>query len=111
MTGPVRFRGQPVDAQSRCVHWNGPTDIVAFRFACCEGWWPCHACHEETAGHVAVPWPVARFGEPSVLCGACGLEMAASDYTGSGSRCPHYSASFNPRCKPHWPLYFEQPCC
>lgn len=101
------FRGRPLDSQSRCVHWHGPTDIVAFRFACCEGWWPCHACHEETAGHTAMRWPAARAGEACVMCGACRREMTSAQYMQSGSMCPACGAGFNPRCEPHWPLYFQ----
>lgn len=107
----VALRGRPIDAASRCVHWQGPSDVVAFRFACCDGWWPCHACHEEMAGHGAIPWPVGHFSERSVLCGACGQAMTVPDYTSSGSRCPSCRAEFNPRCRPHWPLYFEMPGC
>ncbi len=111
MTTRPTFLGMPVDPQSRCVHWSGPTDIVAFRFSCCDGWWPCAQCHVATADHDAIPWPMSRFSEPSVLCGACGHSMAVPDYTGSRSRCPSCAAVFNPRCKAHWPLYFEQPGC
>ena len=105
---PAAFRGHPVDAEGRCVHWHGAADVVAFRFACCDGWWPCATCHDE-AGHARKPWPAARFGEPSVLCGACGVALTAPAYAASDSRCTACGHAFNPRCRPHWPLYFEGP--
>lgn len=90
-----------------CLHWTTPRDVVAFRFACCGPWWPCSLCHEEAAGHAAVPWPKARFGERSVLCGACGHAMTVPEYMACGSRCPACGAAFNPGCQAHWPQYFE----
>jgi uncharacterized CHY-type Zn-finger protein len=101
------LRGRPVDAQARCVHWHGPLDVVAFRFGCCPGWWPCRSCHDEAAEHAAVPWPLSRGGEPSVLCGVCGATLTPAAYQGCGSRCPGCGAGFNPACRAHWPLYFE----
>lgn len=100
-------RGRPVDDQTRCAHWSGPLDVVAFRFACCHGWWPCHDCHVEAAGHRAKPWPATRADEHAVRCGACGATMTPRDYAASGSRCPNCAQGFNPGCRPHWPLYFE----
>lgn len=106
---PDAIRGKPVDASTRCVHWRGPLDIVAFRFACCDGWWPCHACHEETTRHPARPWPIDRFGQPSVRCGSCGRTLTFPAYMASGSRCPSCKAGFNPECETHWPLYADIP--
>ena len=104
---PVQVKGRPVDGQTRCVHWGGPLDVLAFRFPCCDGWWPCHACHGEAAGHAARPWPRARFGEPSVLCGACRTAMTVPEYVGAPDRCPACGAGFNPGCRSHHPLYVE----
>ncbi|MES2153926.1 MAG: CHY zinc finger protein [bacterium] len=101
------LRGHPLDPQTRCVHWHGPLDVVAFRFACCDGWWPCHDCHDETAGHKAMPWPKSRHAQPSVICGVCRHEMTVAEYVGCNSRCPVCRAGFNPACKGHWPRYFE----
>jgi uncharacterized CHY-type Zn-finger protein len=91
-----------------CVHWHSPLDIVSFRFPCCDGWWPCHACHEAAQDHPARPWPRPRFAEASVRCGACGGEMAVPAYVACASRCPSCGAGFNPGCRLHWPLYFAQ---
>jgi uncharacterized CHY-type Zn-finger protein len=103
----MHVQGRPLDAATRCAHWHGPLDIVAFRFACCEGWWPCHACHEETSDHPALPWPRSRTQEPSVLCGACGTPMTVIEYVGAHDACPTCGAGFNPGCRAHHGLYFE----
>lgn len=105
-TPDVAIHGRPVDGQTRCVHWGGPFDVVAFRFPCCEGWWPCHACHEETADHPATPWPAARWSEPSVLCGVCRHAMTAPDYVAAPDACPACQVRFNPGCRLHHALYF-----
>ncbi|MEM0961840.1 MAG: CHY zinc finger protein, partial [Bacteroidota bacterium] len=62
----VPLRGIAVDPQTRCAHYDGPTDIVAFRFACCDTYYPCHRCHDEATDHAARVWPRDRFDEPSV---------------------------------------------
>lgn len=104
MTLPLR---EASDGQARCRHWNGPLDVVAFRFACCAAWWPCHACHDETVGHAALPWPRQNFAQESVLCGVCRTAMTVPAYVAADSRCPLCSAPFNPRCQAHWPAYFD----
>lgn len=101
------FQGHPVDRSGRCIHWSGALDIVAFRFACCDGWWPCLECHNQGERHLAAPWPKSRAQEASVLCGACRHEMTAAQYVASDCLCPSCGSSFNPHCKPHWYLYFE----
>ncbi|WP_052367158.1 CHY zinc finger protein [Paraoerskovia marina] len=106
MTGPHPLRGCPVDDQSRCVHHGGPLDVVALHLVCCDAWFPCHACHEETADHTAVPRPADRFDEPAARCGVCGRTMTVPEYRGVTS-CPGCEASFNPGCAAHAHLYFE----
>ncbi|MDT0631503.1 CHY zinc finger protein [Rubrivirga sp. S365] len=103
----VPLRGVSVDAQTRCAHYDGPTDVVALRAGCCGVYHPCHACHDETADHASRPWPRARFSEPSVLCGACGTTMTAPAYLASGHECPACGAPFNPGCAAHRDLYIE----
>ena len=103
----VPLRGVAVDPETRCAHYDGPADRVALRFGCCEAYYPCHRCHDETAGHPAEVWPRARFGEPAVLCGACRTALTASAYLGSGHACPACGAAFNPGCAAHHDLYFE----
>ena len=97
--------GDVVDDQTRCVHWNGPTDIVAMKFVCCDEYYPCFECHA-SAGHPAELWPRSRFGEPAVLCGVCRSELTVDEYL-AASDCPRCSAPFNPGCALHYHLYFE----
>ncbi|MEL6616036.1 MAG: CHY zinc finger protein [Bacteroidota bacterium] len=103
----VPLRGIEVDAESRCEHWHGPTDVVAMRCACCEVYYPCAECHEAATGRPFVPWPLARADEPAVLCGVCCTSMTPEAHLGSGDACPACGAAFNPGCHRHRHLYFE----
>ncbi|MGH7481437.1 MAG: CHY zinc finger protein [Longimicrobiales bacterium] len=103
--GPVH--GLDLDAEGRCRHWHGPTDIVAIRFRCCGLYFACHACHEAMADHVATRWHPAEFDQPAVMCGACRAELSVRHYLDGDDRCPACHAAFNPRCRLHHPLYFE----
>ena len=104
-----RVRGLGLDAQGRCAHWRGPTDVVAIRMACCHTYYACIDCHTALAGHAAQPWPATAGAEPAVLCGACGHEMAIAAYLSSGSQCPACAHPFNPGCARHYPHYFTLP--
>lgn len=103
----VPLRGVEVDANTRCAHYDGPTDVVALRCGCCETYHPCHRCHEAVTGREATPWPRVRFGEPAVLCGACGATLTAPAYLDAGHACPACGAAFNPGCAAHHDRYFE----
>ncbi|MCY0877217.1 MAG: CHY zinc finger protein [Firmicutes bacterium] len=109
MIHTVRVRGQAIDEQTRCQHYHSERDIIALRFACCDTYYPCHLCHDETADHPAVVWPQARAHEPAILCGACGWTMTLADYLAHDSTCPRCTSPFNPGCKSHLHLYFELP--
>jgi len=98
--------GAVVDDETRCVHWNGPTDVVALQFACCGAYYPCFACHAEAVDHPAQLWPRARFGEPAVMCGVCGRELTVHEYLAT-SACIFCEAPFNPGCALHLDRYFE----
>jgi len=102
----VSLRGVNVDAQTRCAHYHGPRDIIAIRFPCCGVYYPCHACHHALADHPAAVWPVDRFDEPAVLCGACERTLSIRQYLACEHTCPHCSAAFNPGCLRHRALYF-----
>jgi uncharacterized CHY-type Zn-finger protein len=41
----MRVLGGVVDDQTRCVHYHGPTDVIAMRFKCCDAYFPCLRCH------------------------------------------------------------------
>lgn len=105
---PVPLRGLTVDPETRCAHWDDAVDVVALRFGCCDVYYPCFECHESTADHEAEPWPVDRFGEPAVLCGACRETITAETYLAGEDACPHCGAAFNPGCRKHRDRYFER---
>lgn len=99
--------GVGVGPETRCTHYDGERDVVAFKFACCERYYPCFRCHEAVATHDAVPWNRERFDAPSVLCGVCGVELTAPEYRRSDHACPECGAAFNPGCANHAHRYFE----
>lgn len=105
MTRPP-VRGPVVDAQTRCIHYATPLDIIAIEFACCRTFYPCHRCHDETADHAARPWGADAGGHPAVLCGVCGHLLTIDAYA-TASACPACGGAFNPGCKLHWDLYFD----
>ncbi len=110
-TTRIEVRGQPVrgvevDAQTRCVHWHGPTDIIALRMKCCGQWFSCFDCHAALADHAPAVWPLGERDAGAVLCGACGQVLSIDAYLGWGSRCPGCAAAFNPGCANHYHLYF-----
>lgn len=99
--------GVGVDPQTRCAHYHGETDIIAIKFKCCNSWFPCFECHLETEDHVAKVWHSSEFNQKAVLCGACGNQMAITEYLNCESTCPKCGESFNPKCAGHYPLYFD----
>ena len=103
----VQVMGKVIDDQTRCVHYHSVKDIIAIRFKCCDHYYPCFSCHEETAGHEARVWPKSEYAMKAVLCGACKHEMSISEYMNSGNHCPACNAEFNPNCEKHYHLYFE----
>jgi uncharacterized CHY-type Zn-finger protein len=100
-------RGVDVDQQTKCRHYHSDKDIIAIKFKCCETYYPCHLCHQETAGHPAEVWKKERRSEKAVLCGACGNELSINEYMMCHSKCPNCAAAFNPGCELHYDLYFE----
>ena len=104
----VEVRGVDIDAETRCGHWRSPLDIIAIKFKCCGGWFPCFDCHAETTGHLAEVWPASDFGEKAILCGACGYQLTIDEYLVSDSTCTRCSAAFNPGCAKHYHQYFAR---
>ncbi|HZG55836.1 CHY zinc finger protein [Paenibacillus sp.] len=96
-----------IDAQTRCKHYHGPTDVIAIKFKCCDAYYGCFFCHEEAAGHPPAKWGEADRIAKAVLCGGCGEELAIDAYLNSGYACPSCGTAFNPRCEAHYPLYFD----
>ena len=103
----ISIFGKPVDNQTRCEHWHSALDIIAIKFKCCEKYFPCYSCHEETADHKANVWPRNEFDTKAILCGVCGTELSIKDYMGCNNTCPKCASLFNPGCSKHYHLYFE----
>ncbi|MFP8889020.1 CHY zinc finger protein [Natrialbaceae archaeon A-CW2] len=105
----VTVRGLEVDDETRCAHYASERDVVALRFGCCEAFYPCFQCHDAVADHDPEPWPLERFDEPAVYCGACDSTVTASAYLEAENVCPECDAEFNPGCRDHYDRYFERP--
>jgi uncharacterized CHY-type Zn-finger protein len=100
--------GNPVDAQTRCVHYRTSKDVIAIKFNCCGRYYPCFSCHQECADHPAAVWPEDQWQERAILCGVCRTELTILDYR-SSTHCPSCSAEFNEGCRNHAHLYFAVP--
>jgi len=99
-------RGLNVDAQTRCLHYHSPLDIIAIKMKCCATYFACKDCHEALADHPIELWPSSEWETPAILCGSCRAELSIANYLKSNSRCPHCQAAFNPRCSKHHHVYF-----
>jgi uncharacterized CHY-type Zn-finger protein len=53
-----------------------------------------------------VPWPAAECDAAAVLCGVCEHALTVREYRGADG-CPRCGAHFNPGCRLHASLYFE----
>ncbi|UFU01172.1 CHY zinc finger protein [Radiobacillus kanasensis] len=104
----VKIFGPVLDEQTRCTHYHSPTDIIAILFPCCQRFYPCYKCHEEETNHAPVKWKESQFNTEAILCGQCGAKLTIHEYMKNGA-CLTCKASFNPGCKHHYPIYFEQP--
>lgn len=103
--GP-RVLGSVVDAQTRCSHYHGETDVIALKFKCCGEFYPCFECHEESAGHPIERWIAGDTGHRAVLCGVCRAELRIDDYLRTDA-CLSCATRFNPGCSLHHDLYFD----
>ncbi len=103
----IKLSGNFTDNQTRCVHYHAVLDVIAIKFKCCQTYYPCYQCHEDEAGHPVVTWTKEEFNELAIFCGVCKNEMSIADYLHCNNTCPRCSASFNPNCTKHYPLYFS----
>ena len=103
----IAIMGQPIDHQTRCKHYHTPFDIVAIKFKCCDQYFPCYSCHEETVSHPVEVWRKEERDKKAVLCGVCGYEMTIDQYLASKDQCPVCRSHFNPNCSKHYHLYFQ----
>lgn len=105
--GPI-VKGSLVDEQTRCRHYHSDLDIIAIKFKCCNTYYPCYFCHEEEADHQPLRWPAKALDTQAILCGVCKTELTISQYKSCNYHCPGCGSAFNPKCKNHDHLYFEQ---
>ncbi|WP_036678751.1 CHY zinc finger protein [Daejeonella oryzae] len=103
----VIVKGNTMDDQTRCVHYHSGLDIIAIKFKCCDTYYPCFKCHEEEATHVSQTWNKEEWSAKAVLCGICKTELSIHQYMESNYNCPACGSSFNPGCKNHNHLYFQ----
>ena len=100
--------GLDVDAQTRCLHYRKPIDVIAIKMKCCGSYYACKDCHEALAGHPIEVWPRPDWDQPAVLCGICETELTVAEYLGCSNQCPSCRAAFNPGCRNHYHFYFEK---
>ena len=101
----VMIRGAVLDDETRCAHWHGDDDVLAILFPCCGAWYPCHACHEDHAGHEAAVWRGDQADRRALLCGRCGETLSIRHYRATGM-CDACGGRFNDGCRLHHHLYF-----
>jgi uncharacterized CHY-type Zn-finger protein len=98
--------GLHLDPQTRCLHYHGPTDIIAIKMRCCLAYYACKDCHDALANHSIEPWLPSEWHTQAILCGSCRIELTISAYLQSNSVCPNCQSAFNPRCRNHYHFYF-----
>jgi uncharacterized CHY-type Zn-finger protein len=102
----VPVYGHPIDHQTRCVHYYSSQDVIAIKLKCCDRYYPCSSCHEESADHTAKQWEKNERDTKAILCGVCGHELTINEYFESSTQCPSCHAAFNPNCSKHYSHYF-----
>lgn len=102
----IEVRGLDLDAQTRCTHYHGQTDIIAIKMYCCGVYYACKDCHDELADHKIKVWPKSEWNEKAILCGVCRTELCIRDYLQGGYVCSACGANFNPKCQSHRDHYF-----
>lgn len=103
----VICHGIGVNERTQCAHYHSERDIIAIKFKCCDTFYACIQCHNETAGHAPAVWSKAERRAEAILCGSCHSTLRIADYLACGNNCPVCGAAFNPGCANHHHLYFE----
>ena len=104
----IEVKGKLVDDQTRCEHYHSPLDIIAIKFKCCDDYFPCYQCHEETTDHKTSIWKKEEWNTKAILCGVCKQELTINEYMNSQNYCPNCKSGFNPGCSNHYYLYFQK---
>ena len=104
----IEVKGKLVDDETRCEHYHSLPDIIAIKFKCCNEYYPCYRCHEETANHKSLVWKREEWNTKAILCGICKEELTINEYFNSNNHCPNCNTAFNPGCSKHYHLYFDK---
>jgi len=104
----IEVKGKLIDGQTRCEHYHSLLDIIAIKFKCCNEYYPCYQCHEETTDHAPMIWLKEEWNSKAILCGVCKQELTINEYFISNNYCPKCNSAFNPGCSKHFHLYFEK---
>ncbi|PGS48818.1 CHY zinc finger protein [Bacillus sp. AFS041924] len=96
-----------IDNHTRCKHYHTEKDIIAIKFKCCDTYFGCFYCHEESTNHEPIVWSKNEWATKAILCGNCHEELTIQEYRDSNYKCPKCESDFNPGCKNHYHLYFE----
>ena len=78
-------KGNDIDQETRCSHYHTEIDRIAIKFYCCDTYFPCFSCHEESGCSSPQVWPIAQFNQKAVLCGSCGTELTVNEYLSCNS--------------------------
>ncbi|CCC41363.1 CHY zinc finger protein [Haloquadratum walsbyi] len=70
----VTLCGVSVDAETRCAHWTGPSDVIALRFGCCEVFSPCYRCHLAVVAHAQTTQLLSSVRSPNDRNDLCHTE-------------------------------------
>lgn len=102
----IEIKGKVIDEETRCEHYKSERDRIAIKFKCCNTYYPCIHCHNETVDHPVERWGKRERQQQAVLCGQCGTKLTIEEYMQANDQCPSCKASFNPGCHLHHHLYF-----
>jgi uncharacterized CHY-type Zn-finger protein len=103
-----KIYGLQIHASTRCLHYHRDLDIIAIKFKCCQHYYACYLCHLALSDHPVERWQPQDLHKKLILCGFCGIEFTLEQYLTSQHQCSNCQSHFNPRCKLHWNLYFEE---
>ena len=107
-TAPI-CHGIGVNERTQCAHYYSERDLIAIKFKCCNAFYACILCHNETTDHAPVVWAKDDFQTKAILCGNCQHTLSIASYLASDNTCPMCQAAFNPGCANHYHLYFDLP--
>ena len=96
------IKGIDLDAAGRCKHYHKDVDIAALKCSRCNEYYACYQCHDSLEDHKFV---ASNKEDYPVMCGVCHQLLTFDEY--ASEACPNCHHWFNPRCKLHYGIYFE----